>query len=191
MTGATTIFAAKKIITMNPAQPEVTHVAVRDGYILEAGDLDECASWGAYTLDDRYAAAVLIPGLVESHAHQSEGAMWTYHYVGAIERFGPDGKRRPALRSIAAVVESLKAFEPTMTDPNEPLFAWNADPSFYATAAPITRQDLDQVSTTRPILVTNASGHIAYANSKLLDMAHYADNHGDGVSARCQWRVDG
>ena len=181
MIGNITVFAAKKIITMNPAQPEVTHVAVRDGYILEAGDLDECAAWGAYTLDDRYADAVLLPGLVESHAHQSEGAMWTYHYVGAIERYGPDGKLRPALRSIAAVVEDLKAFEPTLSDPQEPLFAWNADPSFYATPAPITRQDLDQVSTTRPILVTNASGHIAYANTKLLAMAGYADNHAAGV----------
>ena len=31
-----TIYAAKKIITMNPAQPLATHVAVRDGRILGA-----------------------------------------------------------------------------------------------------------------------------------------------------------
>ena len=181
MSNNLTVFAAKKIITMNPSQPEATHVAVRDGFILEVGDLDECAAWGAYTLDDRYADAVLIPGMIESHAHQSEGVMWTYHYVGAIDRYGPDGKLRRALRSIAAVIKDLQEFEPTLADPNEPLFAWNADPSFYATPAPITRQDLDQVSATRPILVVNASGHIAYANSKLLDMAGYAKNHAEGV----------
>ena len=29
-----TVYAARKIITMNPMQPEATHVAVRDGRIL-------------------------------------------------------------------------------------------------------------------------------------------------------------
>ena len=44
MAGPITVFVAKKIITLNHAQPEVTHVAVRDGFILEAGDLDACAA---------------------------------------------------------------------------------------------------------------------------------------------------
>ena len=36
-----TIFSARKIITMNPSQPQATHVAVRDGRILGAGSLDD------------------------------------------------------------------------------------------------------------------------------------------------------
>ena len=101
--------------------------------------------------------------------------------MGAIERFGPDGKRRPALRSVAAVVAALQPIERSMADPNQTLVAWNADPSFYSTPAPITCHDLDQVSATRPIIVTNASGHILYANSKVLAMANYAGNHVPGV----------
>ena len=45
----TTIFSAKKIITMNPSRPEASHVAVRDGRILGAGSLEELATWGDYT----------------------------------------------------------------------------------------------------------------------------------------------
>jgi len=30
----TTIYSAKRILTMNPGRPEATHVAVRDGRIL-------------------------------------------------------------------------------------------------------------------------------------------------------------
>jgi choline dehydrogenase-like flavoprotein len=41
---STTIFTARKIVTMNPANPEVTAVAVRDGMIIAAGTLEECAS---------------------------------------------------------------------------------------------------------------------------------------------------
>jgi hypothetical protein len=37
----TTIFQARKILTMNPSRPLATHVAVRDGRILGAGSLDE------------------------------------------------------------------------------------------------------------------------------------------------------
>ncbi len=37
MHGATTIFAARKIITMNRYQPEASHVAVRDGRVLGDG----------------------------------------------------------------------------------------------------------------------------------------------------------
>ena len=154
-------------------------------------DLDECAAWGTYTLDDRYADAVLIPGLIESHGHQSEGQNWDYPYVGAIERFGPDGKRRPALRSVAAVVAALQPIERSMADPNQTLVAWNADPSFYSTPAPITCHDLDQVSATRPILVTNASGHILYANSKVLQMANYAANHAPGVMRDANGQLTG
>lgn len=43
---STAIFEARKIITMNPARPLATHVAVRDGRILGVDALDELAGWG-------------------------------------------------------------------------------------------------------------------------------------------------
>ena len=39
----TTIYRARRILTMNPARPEATHVAVRDGRILGAGSLEDVA----------------------------------------------------------------------------------------------------------------------------------------------------
>ena len=61
-----TIYSAKTIITMNPANPVATHVAVRDGLILGAGTLSELAPWGDYKIDDRFAKKVIIPGFVEA-----------------------------------------------------------------------------------------------------------------------------
>ncbi len=40
-----TIFRARRILTMNPARPEATHVAVREGRILGVGPLEELAGW--------------------------------------------------------------------------------------------------------------------------------------------------
>lgn len=68
-----TIHQARNILTMNPARPLATHVAVRDGYILGAGALQELAGWGDYRLDKTFADKVLMPGLVEGHSHVAEG----------------------------------------------------------------------------------------------------------------------
>ena len=54
----TTIYSARKIITMNPMQPQASHVAVRDGRILGVGHLAELQGWGAHTLDERFAERV-------------------------------------------------------------------------------------------------------------------------------------
>ncbi|MEM7379149.1 MAG: amidohydrolase, partial [Pseudomonadota bacterium] len=87
----TTVYVAKKIITMNPSRPEATHVAVRDGRILSAGSFEDVASWGAHTLDDRFADKVLMPGFVEGHAHTMEGSLWAKVYCGWFDRADPDG----------------------------------------------------------------------------------------------------
>ena len=68
-----TIYQSGKILTMNPSRPFATHVAVRDGLVLGAGSLDELKGWGAYTLEQRFADKVLMPGLVEGHSHVAEG----------------------------------------------------------------------------------------------------------------------
>ena len=58
------IFAARKILTMNPSRPTATHVAVRDGRIVAVGSLDEiCGSIDA-EVDHRFADKVLLPGFV-------------------------------------------------------------------------------------------------------------------------------
>src|SRR5512143_464946 len=105
MSGQITVFSARKIVTMDAAVEEATHVAVRDGIILEVGDLDDCAAWGPYTLDDRFADSILIPGLIESHAHLLDGLLWAKaDYVGPVDRHDPAGKLRKGLTSVPALV---------------------------------------------------------------------------------------
>ena len=176
---STTIYSARKIITMNPNQPEVSHVAVRDGRILGAGSLDELEGWGDYTLDDRFADKVLMPGLIEGHAHTMEGSLWQFTYVGWFDRRDPDGKVWSGVKSIDAVVERLGTVERAMTDPDSPLLGWGLDP-IYMDNVRMTRADLDRVSTTRPVGILHASGHILNVNTKGLELAgllHEGNNH--------------
>ncbi|UWQ90474.1 amidohydrolase [Rhodobacteraceae bacterium M382] len=166
----TTIYCARKILTMNPNQPEVSHVAVRDGRILGAGSLSDLTPWGTYELDERFADKVLMPGFVEGHAHTMEGTLWRNVYVGWFDRTDPDGKTWSGLQTIDAVIARLSEEETKLTDPNAPLAGWSLDP-IYMNNERVTRHDLDRVSTTRPIGVLHASGHIMNVNSKALELA--------------------
>ena len=168
----TTIYTARKIITMNPSRPTASHVAVQDGRILGVGTLEELATWGDYTLDTRFADKVLMPGLVEGHAHAMEGSLWSKVYCGYFDRADPDGKVWAGSTTIETVLERLKEAEVKMEDPDAPLAGWSLDP-IYMDNVRVTRADLDKVSTTRPIGVLHASGHIMNVNTKALELAGF------------------
>jgi len=166
----TTIFKAKKIITMNPNQPKTTHVAVRDGLILGTGTLEELASWGDYTLDETFHDKFLMPGLVEGHAHVMAGSLWRHVYCGYFDRVDPNGTIWQGTKTISGVIELLQTSESKLENPDLPLAGWQLDP-IYMDNQRITRGDLDQVSQMRPVGVLHASGHILNVNSKALEMA--------------------
>ena len=164
--GTTTIFQARRIHTMNPARPEATHVAVRDGRILGVGALAELHGWGDATLDTRLADKILLPGFVEGHSHVSEGAFWRMVYVGFHDRIDPHGMRWTGLPSLAEVIERLRhALAASPGD--DPLLAWGFDPIYFADRR-CTRHDLDRVTTGRPVVMLHASGHILSVNSAAL-----------------------
>jgi predicted amidohydrolase YtcJ len=167
-----TIYPARRILTMNPARPEVTHVAVRDGRIVGAGALDELAGWGTHTVDDRFADKVLMPGLVEGHSHLMEGALWRFVYVGYHDRMDPDGRVWPGAKSIDATVARLADEEKKLADPAQPLIGWGFDPIYFG-AQRCTRAHLDRVSATRTVAVAHASLHILNVNSASLKAADW------------------
>ncbi|MBU6501293.1 MAG: amidohydrolase [Burkholderiales bacterium] len=181
----TTVYSTRKIITMNPMQPEATHVAVRDGRILAVGHLDRMRAWGTYTLDGRFADKVLMPGLVEGHCHLKEGSVWDMHYLGWFDRRDPNGKIWSGLRSMDAVVARLSEVDAQMRAAGkgdaEPLIAWGFDPIYFG-GERMTVEHLDRVSKTRRIVVTNANGHMMNVNSAMLRLADITrDNEVEGV----------
>lgn len=129
--GSITLFNAKKIITMDPSMPVATHVAVRDGRILAVGGADCADQWGKAEVDNRLADAVLMPGLVEGHAHMMAGSMWDFAYAGYHDRIDPQGERHPGMTTIDAVIERLRAHAQTLDD-GAPLIAWGSTRSSSA-----------------------------------------------------------
>ena len=181
----TTLYVARKIITMNPMQPEATHVAVRDGRILGVGTQEALAAWGDYTLDERFADKVLMPGLIEGHCHLKEGSVWDMPYLGWFDRRDPQGRVWPGLRSMEAVVARLVEIDARMAAdgvaPTEPLIAWGFDPIYFG-GERMTTVHLDRASATRPIVIAHANGHLMNVNSTMLRLAEITrDNEVEGV----------
>ena len=164
-----TIFKAKRILTMNPAQPFATHVAVRDGRILAVGSEQDVGAWGPAREDDRYAGHVLMPGLVEGHSHLYEGVVWRYVYVGYYDRRGPDGTVWSGLKSFDGVVQRLSEALGRL-GPDEHLVGWGFDPIYFGTER-MTVRDLDKVADKRAVIVMHASMHLMNVNSWTLRQA--------------------
>lgn len=169
-TPTTTIYAARSILTMNPARPRATHVAVREGRILGVGTLAELAAWGPHALDERFADQVLMPGLVEGHSHLMAGTLWRHAYCGCFDVTDPDGRRVAGSASIDAVLDTLSAA--AAQRPEGAVVGWGFDPIYFGSRR-CTRQDLDRVSNTRPVGLLHASGHILNVNSVALQAAGF------------------
>ncbi|WP_110667240.1 amidohydrolase [Salinicola halophilus] len=189
------IYAAKRIVTMNPSQPTAegerpTHIAVRDGRILGVGPLETLTEFGDYVLDERFADKILMPGFVEGHSHALEGAMWAYVYAGFFPRTDPEGRVWAGLTDIASVQSRLSDHASAL-EAETPLIAWGFDPIYFPTRR-LDRDDLDAVDDRRPIVVIHASLHMMTVNSAMLALAGleaHADI--DGVMTFNDGRLNG
>lgn len=161
------IFTAKRIITMNPALPFAQAIAVRGDRILGVGTVEDLAQWGDHELIEQFKDHILMPGFVEAHTHVMAGAVWEFPYVGFYDRADPAGRTWLGCQTIASVVDRLAECERDLNDPDQTLVAWGLDPIFLK-GERLVAKHLDQISTTRPIFVFHASGHLATVNSEMM-----------------------
>ncbi|MEZ5716801.1 MAG: amidohydrolase [Paracoccaceae bacterium] len=175
-----TVFEARKIITMDPNRPEATHVAVKDGKILAVGGATCADQWGEVRHDASLAGHVLMPGMVEGHAHLMAGAIWNYAYVGYHDRFDPEGGFWPGRRDLASVIEGLSDYAATLPE-GAPVIGWGLDPIFLE-GERLSRKHLDKVAPGRPVAVMFSNFHLMCVNSTALEMVNYtSETNAEGV----------
>ncbi|MBL8700106.1 MAG: amidohydrolase [Alphaproteobacteria bacterium] len=167
----TTIFRARRVLTMDPQRPAATRIAVREGRILAVGDDDAIADWGPARRDDRFADKVLMPGFVEGHSHLMAGGVWRFTYAGYHGRIAPDGGQWHGLPDIEAVMQRLAQAEAKLSA-DDVLVAWGFDPIFLA-GERLGRRHLDRISAVRPVVVLHSNFHMITVNSAALALAKY------------------
>jgi predicted amidohydrolase YtcJ len=167
-TASLRVWTARKIITMEPEPPTATAVAVEDGRIVAVGSLGEVrAALGdrAFEVDDRLAEKVLLPGFIDPHLHPSLAAtILPLEIVSAMEWTTPSGRTR-AVRGHDAFLGRLRELARARSDDEDWLLVWGYHRPYHGE---LSRAELDDVSTTRPILVWQRSVHEMFFNSRAL-----------------------
>lgn len=167
--GKATIYRAKKIITMEAAQPEVNTtkkagekvhaaVAVEGDTILAVGTFEEVKKTlrelGKPTnkINDTFIEKVILPGFVEHHLHPLLGAMSLAVEVISIEEWELPGKLFKAASDEKgykdALAKALKEMEKQPKTPNEEtLFTWGYHQYFHSSnpLKPLYRKELDDL----------------------------------------------
>ncbi|RMA80967.1 amidohydrolase [Umboniibacter marinipuniceus] len=161
----TTIFTGGTIMTVDAEFSEVEAIAIRGNRIIAVGELRavvNSAGENATTID--LAGRTLLPGFVDPHSHAVSGAVVDsiMDYVG-MARF----------QTTDEVLAHI-AHRANNSPPGEWLVFRNFDPAVQGGLSALSFAELDPISAVHPIFVMNASGHIAYANSKAFEVANIA-----------------
>lgn len=164
---ADAIYVGGTIVTMSDAQPRAEALAIKDGKILALGARPEVenAHKGATTKTVDLVGRTLMPGFIDGHAH---GQQFGMQAVGANLLAPPDGR----VNTIDEIVARLKTFgEGPDVDKTGWIFGVGYDDALLGRHP--TRQDLDKVSTTVPVMATHISGHFAVVNTLGLESLGY------------------
>lgn len=163
---ADTIYLNATVITVNDKQPTAEAIAVQAGKILAVGDRRTVeALKGKTTQIIDLKGKTLVPGFIDPHGHLFQQGVAT---LVADLLPPPDG----TVDSIAKLQDKLRAWSQTPTAAELGWIIGNGyDDSQLQELRHPTREELDAVSTEKPILIIHQSAHLGAMNSKGLAMA--------------------
>ncbi|MEK8180813.1 amidohydrolase [Flavobacterium buctense] len=163
------IYTAKEIITMDTARPKAEAVAVQNGKIIAVGTKEEVAKIVGdrkARLDKTFNDKVIVPGFIAQHDHPVLAALSMASEVLSIEDWELPNGTAAVVKDKNDFMTRLAAAEKKMEDKEEALVTWGYHPSFYG---PLTRADLDKISTTRPVLAWLRSCHEVVMNTYAME----------------------
>lgn len=184
------VYPAKKILTMERANPQATAVAVLGRQIVAAGSLAEVKAFlgnKPYRVDEVFSSMVILPGFIDQHLHPLLGALTLAVEVIAPEDWVVPGKTWTKAANQEQYIRRLSGAHAALTDPDEWLFTWGYQQFFHG---PISRQALDSISARRPIVVWHRSCHEFYLNTPALNALALTEQASEGKgewSGQCDW----
>ncbi|MCG6926623.1 MAG: amidohydrolase family protein [Acidobacteria bacterium] len=173
---ADTIYRGGPILTMDDGAPRVEAVAVKDGRILAVGTLsDVMPHQGEKTELFELEGRALLPGFVDSHGHVVMGGLQA---LSANLLAPPDGE----VTDIAGLVRTLEVWTEANAETVAALnliIGFGYDQSQLSERRHPTREELDRVSTDKPVIIVHQSGHFGVANSRALELVGFSSETPD------------
>lgn len=168
-TASTIVYIAREVVTLNPDQPLVQAVAVREDSIVATGSLEEIQqtlSGETYSVDSRFNDFVLIPGLINQHEHAWLASLLFITEILSIEDWVLPDRTIERAKDATDYRERLTKIVAEHTDPSEVIYTWGFHQLFHGE---LTRSDLDEISDTIPIVVLQRSIHEQIHNTRALE----------------------
>ncbi len=165
--GSTVVYPARDIITMDDERPRAAAIAVANGRILAVGSLDEVAAVAGpdHMVDERFADAVVLPGLIDQHLHPVLAATTLTTEVIAPERWVMPRRTFEAAHD-QATYRRLLAQAHHKLEPGEWLFSWGYHRMWHGE---LTRDDIDAICEDRPVAIWQRTCHEWHLNTAALD----------------------
>ncbi len=166
-----TIFTAREIVTLDPDLPSAEAVAVVNSRVLATGtreQVQEAIGEQPFTVDDTFDDHIIVPGFIAQHDHPVLGGLSLSSVILSIEDWDlPQGLSRAVVDKDDFLARLSEAVD-GQQDPDTPVMTWGYHAAFYG---PLTRSDLDQISSERPIFVWARSCHEFILNSAAMEAA--------------------
>jgi predicted amidohydrolase YtcJ len=161
------VFTARRILTMNPSWPVATAVAVRDGVILEVGDVEAMAIWGevdTVSVRDDFAAQVIMPGFIDPHLHPLMAAvLLPMQFITAMPWSFPWEQVPATTDQECYRAELIRHHQ--QSPAGKPFFSWGYHAHWHGD---MSRQLLDEIFGDRPAVIWQRSFHEVYLNTAMM-----------------------
>jgi predicted amidohydrolase YtcJ len=180
---ADAIFVNGNVITMTQPTDRAEAIAVRDGRIVAIGTVAEVETTRTdATRRIDLKGRTVLPGFIDAHGHITEVARW----LGMAHLAPPPVGTVSGIADLQAVLRDY-----AQSHPDGWLVAAGYDDAQLAERRHPTRQELDAVSTDRPIMALHVSGHLATLNTKALDMSGLLHPGKDAAGGMVRMEADG
>ncbi len=150
------------VLTMDPEGRRATAVVIEGDRILFVGSDDEVQRWlPDAEVEIDLGGRTVIPGFIEAHGH----------FPGAGLSAVAADLNSPPIGPVTSVEEALTALRRAHErDPHDGwLIGVGYDDTLLAEHRHLTRQDLDRVTTERPVIAMHISGHMVVVNTVALE----------------------
>ena len=162
------IIVSKTLITLDATNKNSNAVMIRGAKIHAVGQKESLINkFPDAIIDYSFANDVIIPGFIEHHIHPLLAAITMSSEIVAIDDWSLPNKQTKGVRDRASYLKRLQLLEENIEDKNTPLISWGFHHYFHGK---LTKDDLDKISTDRPILIIHRSFHEFIMNSKALDL---------------------
>jgi predicted amidohydrolase YtcJ len=158
------------MLTMDPAIPSASAIAVRGQHILAVGSDDDVLNLkGAATEIVDAGGQTVTPGFVDAHSHPllaQEGISANVN-----------------LRRISDVQSALRA-QANKTPPGHWVLGSMYDDTKFEEGRPLTRKDIDEAVPDHPVIVRHRGGHTAVVNTPAFELAGISADTLDPLGGR-------